>query len=283
MKVKVTRERPIKYEGEEYEEGDEFDMDDAKAEKAIEKGIVDRVEEESEEKPEPEELDIEPVGASEEQLTKMQTLKDRLGLDNSDLNEMAREEAGVDALDKLSKDEANEIIDDLTTRMTKKEKAAEEVHSFPSGEAGQKAAQKMLQKDKEQIMDEITGKVSRATVEKWFYQFKQGGETVTGITYDGVMAVFRKQGNIDVIVEDIWKEHDEEKDQDFVFVKVRALDKARNSSIERVSKEPTSRRFAMRIAQSTAQKKAVRALVDDEFVTDMYAKWKEEAEEDEGW
>jgi primosomal protein N' len=260
-------------------------MEDAKAEKAIEKGIVEEVEEEEDDEEDTDEIEdldldaeIEDVSASEEQVTKMHTLKDRLGMDNSDLIEITKDRAGVGDPTKLTKDEADEINDRLHEKLAKKEKNAEEVHSFPSGEQGMNAAQKLEQKDKEQIVRDVTGEISKAATDKWFYQFEQGGETVTGITYDGVMALFREQGNIDVIVERIWKE--QEGEQEFVHVKVRAVDKARNNSIERVSREPVTRRFAMRIAQSTAQKKAVRALVPDEAITEMYSQWKERTEGD---
>lgn len=273
MEVKFL-EDGIEHGGEEYNEGDIAELPDEKAEKAIEKGIVEKVEDESEET---ESMGIEDISIREDQLDKIETLKGKLDLDDEDVNEMSEKMFGVGSYKELAASEAKDIIEDMTKEMASKEvdreKAAEEVHSFPSGEQGVMAAQKIEEKDKEQIAREVTGKISKATADKWFYQFRQGGETVTGITYDGVMAIFRKKGNIDIIIEDIWEE------SDHVHVKVRAVDKARNNSIERVSKEPLDRRFAMRIAQSTAQKKAVRALVPDEAITEMYAKWKKKGED----
>lgn len=270
LKVKVARDKPIKHKGEKYEEGDVFEMEDEKAEKAIEKGIVDEVESEEDEEIELDlDDELDDLGATEEQVNKIHTLKNRLGMDNSELTGILEDEIGITDPTKLSQDEADKIKDMLTRKMARKEKRAKEVHSFPSGEQGLKAAQKIEEKDKKQIVREVTGKISKAALDEWFYQFKQGGEKVTGITYDGVMAIFREQGNIDIIVDEIWEEDDQ------IFVKVRAIDKARNNSIERVTKEPKERRFAMRIAQSTAVKKAVRALVPDEAITEMYSQWED--------
>lgn len=268
VKVEVTEGSQFKHEGDKYTEGDTLEMVRKKAEAAEEKGMVDIVEEdEGEEEDEVEELEFDDVSMSENQENKIEKLQDRLGLDDAEIDSLAEDMAGVDSYKGLTGDQAGDLIDNLTKKVATREEAASEVHSWPSGEQGQEAAQKMVEKDKEQIVKEVTGEISKGAIDTWFYQFEQGGETVTGITYDGVMAIFREQGNIDIIIEDIWEEDDN------IFVRVRAVDKARNNSIERVSKEPKNRRFAMRIAQSTAQKKAVRALVPDEAITEMYAQW----------
>lgn len=279
MKVRVTKEDGFEYKEEEYEEGDILDMDDEYAEKGKKKGIVEEVEEDESGGSDP--FEIEKVEIQDKQRDKISKLADKIDLSSEEVNSLAKSEHGVDGVGNLSKSQANKFIDSLTSKAAKEEagestidEAAEEIHSWPDGEAGMKAAQKMVKKDRQQIAREVAGgDISKATVDEYFYQFRQGGDTVTGPTYKGIMAIFREQGNIDIITKKIWEEGD------YIYVRVKAVDKANNSSIERTVKEPKDKRFAMRMAESEAQKKAVRALVDDEVLTQAYAKWKKEAEE----
>jgi hypothetical protein len=278
MKVEVTKEDGFKYKEEEYEQGDILEMDDDDAEKGIEKEIVKKAEEESSDS---DPFEIEKVEIQDDQVDKIDKLAGKIGVSKDEVDSMAKKDYGVSGVGDLSKSQASKFIDTLTSKAAKEEagessieEAAEEIHSWPGGEAGMKAAQKMVKKDRQQIAREVAGgDISKATVDEYFYQFRQGGETVTGPTYKGIMAIFREQGNIDIITKKIWE------DGDHIYVRVKAVDKANNSSIERTVKEPKNKRFAMRMAESEAQKKAVRALVDDEVLTQAYAKWKKEAEE----
>jgi len=216
---------------------------------------------------------------SEEQADKINNLADKLDWDSGQLSSITSKEFGKGSTTELTEEEADNLIDILNRTYARKdaedkderEKAAEEVHGWPSGQVGTKAAQKMVQKDKEQIREEIIGGgVSEATIDEYFYQFKQDGRTVTGPTYKGIMAIFRERGNLGLETIDIWEEDGN------IFVKVRAIDRANNNSIERTVKEPADKRFAMRQAESEAQKKATRALVPDEVITNMYERWKEQ-------
>lgn len=215
----------------------------------------------------------------EGQNKKIHALYDKLDWGEDKKKAILNKQFDVDHTDELSKKQAGELIDILNRQFAQKDKkerdvdvdkSAEEVHSFPSGEAGTKMAQKIEQKDEEQIIKEIQGAVSEKTIEEYFYQFKHKGRTVTGPTYKGIMAIFRERGNIDIDTEDIYKTED-----DKLRVKVVAIDKANNNRITRTVEEDADERFALRQAESKAQKKAVRALLPDEVITNMYVDWKE--------
>jgi len=59
-------------------------------------------------------------------------------------------------------------------------------------------------KDEKQIEESMKGRV----IEEYAYQFKVGGKVVTGLSYSGVMAAVRKQGNVKVLKVDFTETKD---------------------------------------------------------------------------
>lgn len=272
MSEKVFVTETTNYEGKKYKEGEVYDVDPDVASTFKEMGHG--------REPEPEELDM---GVKDDQIKKIENLKEKLEWDDSRLNRIIDKEFGIEDLDEATEEEADKLKDIMERQYAKRESEEDKdlpdsPHSLPSGKAGQKAALKMEKKDEKQIVEDMSS-VSEATLDEYFYEFPQKGKMVTGPSYIGIMAMMREHENIHVeILEDKERE-------DHFYVKVRAEDEVRNTVIERSKRQPKKMekkdgskvkdKFAATKAQSKAIKKAVKALLPDEVITQTYADWKE--------
>jgi len=133
--------------------------------------------------------------------------------------------------------------------------------------------------DETQIKAELAGRV----VEDYAYQFMKGGIKVTGLSYAGVMAAARKQGNIKVVS----IEFDE--DENKVIAKCRAIDTKNNIEVIGVatqSKKYSSGypdEFAFQKAASKAQRNAIRKLINEpvaKAILEMALEKKEQMKKD---
>lgn len=115
--------------------------------------------------------------------------------------------------------------------------------------------------DTEQIKQELQGKI----IKEYAYQFKtSGGREVTGLSYAGIMAAIKRQGNIRIV--DI-----ECKDKDDKYVaKARGRDERRNIELVSIASQPKKFKntnidddFAMQKATAKAQRNVLRRLIDE--------------------
>jgi len=143
--------------------------------------------------------------------------------------------------------------------------------------------------DEQQIVEELEGKV----ITEYFYSFLVGGREVTGISWAGIKAVARFMsmqnsqhglGGIEVLPIDIEKDI-KETDQ-YIIATARAVDHGAGLSMVGISKQPKyiTRKdgtqaldeFALVKACSKAMRNAIRALIPESIIIEMYNKWKEE-------
>ena len=143
--------------------------------------------------------------------------------------------------------------------------------------------------DEQQIVEELEGKV----ITEYFYSFLIAGREVTGISWAGIKAVARfmsmqnaqhGMGGIEVLPIDIEKDI-KETDQ-YIIATARAVDHGAGLSMVGISKQPRyiTRKdgtqaldeFALVKACSKAMRNAIRALIPESIIIEMYHKWKEE-------
>jgi len=259
------------------------DVPEKDAESLVEKGLAETFTPKLEDLPKKPEA--EPI--TDAQNRKLHALYNEIG-DAIKKETFLKENYGVEHTNELSKEEASDAIDRLTSVLARKESEEMEAEegevalpdsmSLPPGQAGQKAALKMEARDDKQIASEVA-QIPEKAVEDWFYQFKQDGRTVTGLSYTGVMALMRKQENIDV------KVLENEDKGDHYKVKARAIDKARNITFERTKRqskkmelksgEKAEDEFADVKAESKAIKKALQAVLSPRVVVRAYETWQE--------
>jgi len=127
-------------------------------------------------------------------------------------------------------------------------------------------------RDNDQIIAEMEGKV----IKEYFYQFKNQGRIVTGISKAGVMALARDMGDITL---ELLKQYD---DADNFYAIVKAHDGKRNLDSIGASqsakknmyyKPPSDNQFALATAITKASRNAIRGLVAEKVITSMYEEW----------
>jgi molybdopterin converting factor small subunit len=142
--------------------------------------------------------------------------------------------------------------------------------------------------DEQQIVEELEGKV----ITEYFYSFLVGGREVTGISWAGIKAVARYMSmqnaqhglrGIEVLPIDLEKDI-KETDQ-YIIATARAVDHGTGLSMVGISKQAkyVVRRdgtqvpdeFALVKACSKAMRNAIRALIPESIIIEMYNKWKE--------
>lgn len=143
--------------------------------------------------------------------------------------------------------------------------------------------------DEQQIMDEMQGKV----ITEYFYNFQIGGREVTGISWAGTKAVARymsmqnKQHGFDGIeIMPIDLKRDVIEDDRYITAVARAIDHGSGlimTGIARQSKyiirkDGTSipDDFAIVKACSKAMRNAIRSLIPEQVILEMYNQWKNE-------
>jgi len=144
--------------------------------------------------------------------------------------------------------------------------------------------------DEQQIVEELQGKV----ITEYFYNFSIAGREVTGISWAGIKAVARFMsmqnaqhglGGIEVLPIDIEKDI-KETDQ-YIIATARAVDHGTGLSMVGISKQPkyitrkdgtqVPDEFALVKACSKAMRNAIRALIPESIIIEMYNRWKEES------
>lgn len=129
------------------------------------------------------------------------------------------------------------------------------------------------QRDEQQILDEIKGNI----ITEMFYSFKIEGRPVTGISWVGTKEIARQYGHIglDFIRVD-------ENDTHFIAV-VKATDRRTKTSLLGTAMQPklmktrkgeVPDRFAYTKAVSKAQRNAIRAIIPERFLIEMYEVFK---------
>lgn len=122
--------------------------------------------------------------------------------------------------------------------------------------------------DEDQIVAELMGGV----VEEYAYQFSQGGQTVTGLSLAGVMAVAQNMGGI-VCGEPKWEVSDEE-----YYCEISATDHHRGLTVWGNAIQPRYQQtrngakldqFARMKALSKAQRNAIRKVIPETVATEM--------------
>ena len=115
----------------------------------------------------------------------------------------------------------------------------------------------MERKDEAQILSELQG----VFLDKFVYSFKQGQNTVTGISWAGIKEIAYRIGEIDTNIEKF-----EETEDAYVFI-VRATNKGVGSrlGVSNQSKMQNGRvdQFALQKALSKAQRNAIRGVIPE--------------------
>lgn len=150
-----------------------------------------------------------------------------------------------------------------------------------NGRAPKKTEEFMMfeRADEKQILAEILG----SFCEEMVYQFKQGGDIVTGLSWAGVCEIARRMGNIRVEEADIQNIGDEK--DGYYQVICRAVDTERNVSMLGAAQRPKMKvlktgqkvpdKFAFRTCLSLAQRNAIRRLIPEHFIAEMIGKFLE--------
>ncbi len=136
-------------------------------------------------------------------------------------------------------------------------------------------------KDEQQIMAEIQG----AAIEEFIYEFKQGGQTVTGLSLSGVMAVAQNLGGI-TMSQPVWSEStDHEDGTPTITCDISATDHKTGMSVwgdatqrwfeKRRDGSTSYDKFARSKALSKAQRNAVRKLIPEKLATQMIRHFRE--------
>ena len=129
------------------------------------------------------------------------------------------------------------------------------------------------QRDEDQILAEIKGNI----ISEMFYSFQLDGKTVTGVSWVGTKEIARQYGCIDLDFIRV-----DETDTDYVAV-VKAKDTRTGTSLLGTAMQPkimTTKggekpdRFAYTKAVSKAQRNAIRAIIPERFLLEMYEAFK---------
>ncbi len=139
-------------------------------------------------------------------------------------------------------------------------------------------AKEIKRRDEAFIMGEIKGdlKVLERALADYFYSFKLGNRTITGLSYAGVKAIIRRMGHIAILEIKV-----EEKAKSW-FVLVKAHDKLKDLEAYGAAVQPKQFQgggenpFALTVAVSKAQRNAWRHFIDEKIVTAAYRTWLEE-------
>ena len=131
------------------------------------------------------------------------------------------------------------------------------------------------QRDEEQILAEIKGQI----ITEMFYELTVGGKKVTGISWVGTKEISRKYGGISMglpQVEDLGE---------FYAASVQATDKRNDVTLVGTALQPKnitlktgevkSDPFAYTKATSKAQRNAIRALIPEKYLIEMYQYFKD--------
>ena len=114
-------------------------------------------------------------------------------------------------------------------------------------------------KDDLQIEESIRGRI----IEEYAYQFRAGGRMVTGLSYAGVMAAVRKQGNIKVLA------IQSTEDKDHYKAEATVRDEARNIEVKGFAMQRKfypggmPDEFAFVKACGKAQRNGLRKVIDE--------------------
>lgn len=133
----------------------------------------------------------------------------------------------------------------------------------------QGAYELMEARDEEQILDEIKGNI----ITEMFYSFKIGGKEVTGVSWVGTKEIARRYGSIRMDFIDLRDMGD-----DYMAI-VRATDTRSDTGMlgtSLQSKEASGKpdRFASTKAISKAQRNAIRAIIPEKYLLEMYQAFK---------
>lgn len=122
--------------------------------------------------------------------------------------------------------------------------------------------------DNEQILAELRGEV----IEEYAYQFQQGGQTITGLSLAGVMAVAQQMGGI-TCGQPVWTVTDDE-----IVCDISATDHKTGNTVWATASEPRVMqtkngpkpdKFARAKALSKAQRNAIHKLIPAALATKM--------------
>lgn len=129
------------------------------------------------------------------------------------------------------------------------------------------------QRDEDQILAEIKGNI----ISEMFYSFPLDGKTVTGVSWVGTKEIARQYGCIDL---DFVRVDDTE---DSYIAVVKATDTRTGTSLLGTAMQPKNMtakgvekpdRFAYTKAVSKAQRNAIRAIIPERFLLEMYEAFK---------
>jgi len=134
------------------------------------------------------------------------------------------------------------------------------------------------QRDEEQILAEIKGEI----ITEMFYEFPLEGKTVTGVSWVGTKEISRKYGGITMglpKVDDLG---------DHYAATIQATDKRNDVTLVGTAMQPKNMTlkggqvkpdvFAYTKAVSKAQRNAIRALIPERYLIEMYQLFKERAQ-----
>lgn len=128
-------------------------------------------------------------------------------------------------------------------------------------------------RDEEQILAEIKGNI----ITEMFYSFPMDGRTVTGVSWVGTKEIARQYGGIALDFVRV-----DETDEAYIAV-VKATDKRTETSLLGTALQPKLMkvkgvekpdRFAYTKAVSKAQRNAIRAIIPERFLIEMYEAFK---------
>jgi hypothetical protein len=128
-------------------------------------------------------------------------------------------------------------------------------------------------RDEEQILAEIKGNI----ITEMFYSFPLDGRTVTGVSWVGTKEIARQYGGIDMEFVRV-----DETEESYIAV-MKATDTRRGTSLIGTASQPKTMqtrsgekpdRFAYTKAVSKAQRNAIRAIIPERFLIEMYEQFK---------
>lgn len=141
----------------------------------------------------------------------------------------------------------------------------------------QEAYELLDKRDEEQILAEIKGNI----ITEMFYSFKMEGREVTGISWVGTKEIARQYGGINIDYVDL-----KETPSSYMAI-VKATDTKRGTSLLGTAMQPKTMntrngevddKFASTKAISKAQRNAIRAIIPERFLIEMYEQFKKGTE-----
>jgi len=138
----------------------------------------------------------------------------------------------------------------------------------------QEAYELLDQRDEEQILSEIKGQI----IDEMFYSFSMDGREVTGISWVGTKEIARQYGGIDMNFVRC-----EDTPISYIAI-VKATDTKRGTSLLGTAMQPklmqtrageVEDRFAYTKAVSKAQRNAIRAIIPEKYLLEMYKLFKD--------